>query len=318
MEYKTLAEINFEKTRWLHDKVWGIGFDIFSKMKIDVEEKGMTPDESVKSFDTLAFAKKVNDLGAGYCIVTLNQTTKYLGIPNSAYEKYSGYKRGEASTNIDFVEELLSAFAPYGIELILSFSCDGPSKDKQAREGFGTITYGLPPEESQMTVEFMKKWCEVIKEASLRYGKRIKAWWFDGTFYNNGYNEERVAMIAEAARSGNKDAIVACNIYGLMPHPLEREEYMREGAPSDNYTFGEMWNYSVLPENAMVGHCRWHIWSWYSSPMSLLDENGNKIEYTKEYLRNYITEVHKRGGVVTLNGFPDELMGDLKYIGKSN
>ena len=45
--------------------------------------------------------------------------------------------------------------------------------------------------------------------------------------------------------------------------------------------------------------------------MALMMPNLNVIKYTKEYLRNYITEVHKRGGVVTLCGFPVELMGDL-------
>ena len=170
MENNTLTQINFEKTKWLHDKVWGTCIGIYSKIEKDVEENGMTPDESIKSFDTVGFAKKLNDIGAGYCIVTINQTSKYLAIPNNAYEKYSGYKRGEASTNIDFVEELLNAFEPYGIELILCLSCDGPSKDKQAREGFGAITYGLPPEQSQFSLEFIKRWCEVIKGASLCHG----------------------------------------------------------------------------------------------------------------------------------------------------
>ncbi|MBR4072611.1 MAG: hypothetical protein IKK24_01600 [Clostridia bacterium] len=299
MDNKTLTELNLKKTQWLYDKVWGVTLGLFHYAEKIVED-GIDLDKGLAEFDYELYAKQLDELGAGYCIVTVNQVSKYLTLPNETYEKYSGYKRGEASTNIDCIERLLNAFEPYGIELILCFSCDGPTKDKQAREGFGAITYGLPAEQSQMSLEFTKKWCEVIRESSLRYGKRIKGWWFDGTFYNNGYNEERVALVADAARAGNPDAIVACNIYGLMPPPHEREEYMREGAPTDNFTFGEMWNYSAIPEAPMHGHCRWHIWSWFSSPIKPLDENGNEITYTKEYLRDYVTKVHKAGGVVTL------------------
>jgi len=312
MDNKTLTELNFKKTQWLYDKVWGTTCCFFQEVE-ELAKLNLSIDEILEAFDTDYYAQQLNELGCGYCIFMANQTSKYLPIPNETYEKYSGYKRGEVTpNNVDIIERLLNSFQKYGIELLLGFSCDGPSKDPQAREGFGTITYGLPAEQSQMSLEFTKKWCEVIRESSLRYGKRIKGWWFDGTFYNNGYNEERVALIADAARAGNPDAIVACNIYGLMPPPHEREEYMREGAPTDNFTFGEMWNYSAIPEAPMLGHCRWHIWSWFDSPIKPLDENGNEIPYTKEYLKDYVTRVHKAGGVVTVHGLSFDRFGKIR------
>ena len=266
---KTLAQINFEKTEFLHKDVWGTGVGFYTFMAEGVES-GLTVDETLEQFDYDGFARKLHQLGAGFCIVTLNQTTKYFSIPNEAYEKYSGYPRGVATPNVDPVARLLDAFEPYGIDMLLNLSCDGPSKDPQAREGFGTITFGTGLDHPPFSVEFVKKWSEVVRETSLRYGKRIKGWWFDGLFYEHGYNEEKVAMIANAALSGNPDAVVASNIYGLMQPPNERDEYMREGAPTDHFTFGEMWTYEEIPKESMLGHCRWHIWSWFTSLFLLL------------------------------------------------
>ena len=41
-----------------------------------------------------------------------------------------------------------------------------------------------------------------------------------------------------------------------------------------------------------------------------VDEKGNPIPYTKEYMREYITKVHKVGGVVSL-WIPSDRFGNL-------
>lgn len=293
-------------TEWFYQRKWGVSAAGCRHLFLTEPDhprnrgKGVTSwNQCVSDLDADILAEELEEIGAGYLIYCLNQVSRYFSAPNATFDRITGYRPGEACSEDDVVERLYTALSARNIDLLLTVSCDGPSKDPVAREAFGGIEYGAP--NPNITDEFMDKWSDVIREFSLRYGKKIKGWWLDGCYYCLGYTDEKLARLADACRAGNPDAIVSHNIYGLAPDVETEVNKVLPGCSSDDYTFGEMYKYEALPDSPFVGHCRWHIWSWFSEEWPWTNGKCRRIPYTAEYIRDYVKEVHNRGGVVTLN-----------------
>ena len=84
--------------------------------------------------------------------------------------------------------------------------------------------------------EFQIKWQQVIQEWSLRWGKKISGWWFDGCYWPNAMyrfcQPPNFANFASAARAGNAESAVAFNpgVYSRIFSPT----------PYGDYTAGEI------------------------------------------------------------------------------
>ncbi|MBR4072980.1 MAG: alpha-L-fucosidase [Clostridia bacterium] len=289
-------------TTWFYNRKWGVSVHYLAQAVNTASHKnsyGKQTDwtECVSELNTDLLAEQLHNVGAGYLIFTMVQVSRFLAAPNDTFDRISGYMPGEACSKIDIVEKLYASLSKYDIDLILYFPCDGPTTDAKARDAFGSITYG--EKNPHVTTEFVKKWCEVIKEYSLRYGKKVKGWWLDGCYYNIGYTDEKLAMLADACRAGNPDALVSSNLYGLIDDFKAIIDHVRRGCPSDDFTFGEMWNFKDLPYAPFVEHCRWHVWS--SLNYKMRNEDFEDISYTADYMKKYVNKVHSLGGVVTMD-----------------
>ena len=69
-----------------------------------------------------------------------------------------------------------------------------------------------------MTRPFVEKWASVLEEYAVRYGENVKGWWIDGCYAGFlKYNDDLLALYANAIWKGNPKALVAMN-NGVRPY----------------------------------------------------------------------------------------------------
>ena len=143
---------------WLADA----GYGVF------VHYLGGGPDwnDRVNSFDVGRFADQVAQTGAAYLVFTLGQNSGYYCSPNATYEKYAGYQSGQRCSRRDLPMEIADALGKKGIRLMLYLPSRSPQQDEQAMANLNDVNEQQPAPQ-----EFTRKWSEVIREWSLRYGR---------------------------------------------------------------------------------------------------------------------------------------------------
>ena len=291
-----------DNTLWFKERKWGI----FVHYLEAVQNGEHTPNnplfkktswnECVNDFDCVAFAERAHEIGAGYVFFTLCQVSRFLCAPNETFDRITGYKPGEACSERDLVMELADELAKYDIPLLLYFTGDGPQKDEVAAKAFETIS------ETKLDVDydFVSKWTQVMREYSIRYGKKVKGWWIDGSFDYIGYNDDLLKLYADAARAGNEDAIISFN-NGVVRMDFSQpclaevtsgtERYLQKldladraarsgntavqqvfessDTPAkyrysiyDDYTAGESSFFGEIPSGRFVDGCQWHALSF--------------------------------------------------------
>jgi len=307
-----------DRTKWMYEKKYGVflhflhqpaaGTEVIQSVGIDnvydvSDPQKLTPwEEKINEFDVEHFAAQLNEIGAGWCGVTIMQQTRFMLAPNSTYDKYTGYKPGEACSRIDFIDKLFNALDKYDISLMLYFTGDGPTRDKKAKEALNC----WDDEERVLHESFVIKWAEVVKEYSLRYGRKVKAWWHDGMWIGYKEKPELLKMYADAFRAGNPDAAIASNIHSCIDQDnAELVLSPRRGAKYDDYTAGEVVTLGSLPYHPFMDGCgaRWHILTFLGSEgASQVEGWGLKgCKYKPGWLFDYVDEIHKRGGIITFD-----------------
>ena len=256
-------------------------------------------DECVQEFNTDLFAKGASDTGAGYVVFTIMQKRRYMIAPNEAFNKYSGFKTGEACSTRDLIADLITSLNKYNIKLILYFTADGIYDDGDASKLIGN--HNVADYKG-----FHNKWTAVIREYSMRYGKNVAGWWIDGAHVldlKEGKAEGDVfrQQYAEAMKAGNPNSIVAFNPGGA--DNLVKYQYLQ-----DDYTAGES-NHFGLPDAPLtdiptsrfinpdwqINRKQWHIAAPVGSHW-----NASDVRYTASNLARYVKSVTDAGGVVSL------------------
>lgn len=285
------------KTDWFYNKKWGI----FIHLLNNVQNKpgraanmglGETDwSEYIDYLDVDFIADQISEVNAGYLCLTVMQRSRHMLAPNETYNKITGYRSGEACAKRDFIEDMYNALSKRGIDLLLYYTGDGPLDDLQAGTAFGYTS-----QNDKVSVEFVQKWADVVREYSIRYGTKVKAWWADGCYSFIGYDEPRLKIMAEAMRAGNPDILIALN-RGV-------ESRVTAYSVSDDFTTGEMNDFTDLPDSRFIGGAQWHTLSFLGIPPDGSIYNGwcqPGSKYTGDYMCDYITKVHERGGIVTID-----------------
>ncbi len=126
--------------------------------------------------------------------------------------------------------DLAAALQKRGIRLMVYLPSGAPAGDHAAD---AALEWRNGP---YRNLEFQRKWEQVIREWSLRWGKKVSGWWFDGCYFPNAMyrspDPPNFASFAAAARAGNPDAIVAFN-----PGVVYRILSM---TPYEDFTAGEI------------------------------------------------------------------------------
>jgi hypothetical protein len=253
--------------------------------------EGPNWNERVKSFDVEKFANQLQQTNAGYLIFTLGQNSGYYCSPNATYEKYAGYKIGQRCSRRDLLMEIAEALAERRIRLMLYLPSRSPQRDKQAMASLRDVHERQPAPQ-----EFTKRWSEVIAEWSLRYGKKISGWWFDGSYNTAGWDDLSKPYNwntwSAACRAGNPESILAFN-------PGTRiDKAFSSLTDQQDYTAGEQNKFQVTPQtNPAPKDLQWHILSFLGTRWAAKDGPTN----SDNYMIDYVHKINTLGGVVTID-----------------
>jgi alpha-L-fucosidase len=243
---------------------------------------------AVEKFDVPALAKQLEAAGAKYFVLTLGQNSGYFNSPNAAYCKRTGYAPGERCSKRDLPADLYAALKPKGIRLMLYLPCQTPNGDARAQKAFG-----LPEgaKDQPIDPEFAKKWAEVIREWSVRYGDKVAGWWFDGAYEHVKFNEAIAEIYARAVKEGNPKAIVTFNPGVKVIHYTEAEDY----------TAGELNEpFSEIPAGRWLKGSQWHALTYLGS-----NWGQRNTRYPEDQWVKWVRDVTAKGGVVTLDMGPN-------------
>lgn len=286
----------------LHEKKWGVSIT-YSYPR--VKQEGMSWNDCVNSVNVKKLARELHEMGAGYLLWGVIHNSCHMNVPNATYDAIAGTRPGEICATRDIVEELYEELSKYGIDLYIYFPGNGPRvKGEIITEKLG-FSYddaelyneeGLPrPDdenpvllEHRLNLGFVEKWSSVLKELSLRYGDKIKGYWLDNFLVRLGFNQEFMKYYYDAAKAGNKDALVTFN-KGVTP-------YLKRWYEKEEFTAGEFNEFEFIPDGRFTDGLQNHVFAPLGTTWGRED-----ARYTNEYMRDYIKRVNDAGGVVTVN-----------------
>jgi hypothetical protein len=280
LAWSTHADLSNSNTDWFSQAKYGV-FVHF----LPTREAGLA---QVEEFDVKALAEQLEQMGAGYLVLTLGQNSGYFNSPNSAYEKRTGYVPGERCAKRDLPLDLYRELQAKGIRLMLYLPCQAPNQDARAQKAFG-----LPEGAQDQPIDpaFAQKWSEVIQEWANRYGDKVSGWWFDGGYEHIHFNNAIAERYAAAVKHGNPRAIVTFNP-GVKVVRWTRAE---------DYTAGELNEpLGVIPAERWLQGSQWHA-------LTYLGDNWGRrnTRFTDGQWVEWARKVAARQGVLTLDMGPN-------------
>ena len=283
-------------------------------------------DTLVHEFDVDRVARTLHEIGAGYYVLTVMQGTRYMIAPNVTFDRIAGTKPGEACATRDLIWDMIHALEPYGIDLFLYFTGDGPYKDHPEGDRFGFVE----PREVGVTRPFVERWADVLREYSTRYGAHVKGWWIDGCYREYfRYTDDLLALYYNACKEGNPHALVALN------NGVTHTEFSAD-VPFEDFICGECTDFDKIPSSRFFGGAQAHVLAPLGTladwmPKDLVDDMIGPgwgqfgASRSREYLADYVDRVHRAGGVVTFDigvyrdgAFDPRQVEILRYVREKN
>jgi alpha-L-fucosidase len=273
----------------------------------------------IDNFDCDELAKQLSEVGAGYLIITVRHVPPFFMSPNETYDRYTKQEPSRCS-NRDLIADLSNALNKYGIKLIAYIHVHAPGQTESELNGFAlerSDYYKSGPFERNP--EALLRWQEVIREYSLRWGENVSGWWFDGCYRPNANyrypDEPNFKSVAEAARAGNPNSILAFNP-GRFPRIMSI-------TPHEDYTAGEINDLEsillIRQYDGMIDGNQLHILSYLGSKWG-----KGAPRFTEEQIVNYSKKINAEKGAITwdvpprLDGtFSDDFMKQLQTIGEA-
>jgi hypothetical protein len=231
-----------ERAAWMREARWGVMTHYLAEMLAGEEgaQEAMTVDrwnDLVDRFDVDGLAAQLASVGAGYQILTIGQNSGFMLAPNPTYDRFVPTRPSRCARR-DLVADLSRALHARGIRLIVYLPSGAPARDHAAVEALGWRDGATPNR------EFQRRWEQVIRDWSNRWGTAIDGWWFDGCYWPNtmyrGDAPPNFASFAAAARAGNPACALAFN-----PGVVDRTLSI---TPHEDYIAGEVND----PERLMV------------------------------------------------------------------
>jgi alpha-L-fucosidase len=184
----------------------------------------------IDGFDVEGLARQLEELRAGYFLLSIGQNSGYFLAPNPTYDRITGITPSKCSRR-DLVSDMADALAKRGIRMMVYLPSGAPAGDEAAVKA---LEWNNGPFRNR---EFQQKWEAVIGDWSKRWGKKVSGWWFDGCYWpNHMYRGEapNFETFAAAARAGNPDSIVAFNPGVFYPvWPMTQHQDFTAGEVSD-------------------------------------------------------------------------------------
>jgi hypothetical protein len=303
------------RAAWMPEAQWGVMTHYLADWQARTHNLTMSVDEwnrLVDGFDAEGMARQLALVGARYYQISIGQNSGYYLSPNAAYDKITGIKPSKCSHR-DLVADLYDALNKRGIKLMVYLPSGAPAGDPEAD---AALEWQNGPHPNR---EFQRKWEQVIREWSLRWGKKVVGWWFDGCYFPNTMyrspDSPNFASFAAAARAGNPDAAVAFN-----PGVVYR---MLSLTPYEDFTAGEIDKPELVTirrgADGKIDGVRIHMLSYLGQTWGM-----GAPRFTSEQAIEYTRKVRQAGGAVTwdvpveLNGaIPQPFLDQLTAIGRA-
>ena len=263
----------------------GVAGDFFS------DGKKTSWDECVNGVDVNKFAQQVVESGAGYVVLCVQQQYQFFATPIAHFENLLGAQPGETCSTRDLPLDMMNALAAYDIPFILYFTGDGCWRNNIAFSMLSEKSFPNAIPNTEWNDKYVENWSKMILELSLRYGKKLAGWFFDG-MDRTKFTDDDLYWFAKAAKAGNPDSILAFN------------GATWNGAtwytPYEDYCFGEQYGYTYTPTDRYIyskdGQYRsqWHM-------MAYLDGDQSGQMHTAEETITYIETIMAKQGVVTFD-----------------
>ena len=220
-----------QRVDWLNSAKWGVFIHFLAPNTLNnlsLKENVESWNHMVDEFDVQALAKQLYEVKAGYCMFTIGQNTGHYCSPNATFDSLVKQFPSKCS-NRDLISDLADALSSYDIPLIAYFTNNAPVKDPVALKMLDDAL-------GERRVGFQRNWENIIKEWSLRWGKKIRGWWVDGCYFNDEMyfhkDEPNFQSFAAAFRAGNSESVLAFNPGVTYPPYTVCEE--------EDYTAGEV------------------------------------------------------------------------------
>jgi len=219
-----------DRTAWLRAARWGVMTHYLAEWIAPEAHRSVEAwNQLVDAFDAEGLAKQLESVGARYHLLTIGQNSGFYISPNAAYDRLVGIRPSKCSRR-DLVADVAVALAKRGIKLTVYLPSGAPARDPVAVQALQWRNGPYPNREFQLN------WEQVVREWSLRWGRNVAGWWFDGCYWPNtmyrSADPPNFASLAAAARAGNPDAVVAFNpgvVYRII-----------SVTPFEDYTAGEI------------------------------------------------------------------------------
>jgi len=254
---------NAARTDWFMRARWGV----FTHYLADSASSRSAPDldvatwnARVERFDVDRLAEQLQSVGAGYYCITLGQNSGFYCSPNPTYDRLVGITPSKCSRR-DLIADLTAALAPCNIPLLVYVTSSAPANEARAVRalrctppwnpkplGYAPDVY--PPEDGARTderlSEFQRNWEAVLRDWSVRWGRRVSGWWVDGVYQADRMyrhpDEPNFGSFRAALIAGNPDALVAFNSGALVAGQARRKHLLEGTMPESgaDYTAGEL------------------------------------------------------------------------------
>ena len=278
------------RAEWMQKARWGVMTHYLADWQARVHGLEMSVEEwnrLVDGFDAEGIARQIESAGARYYQISIGQNSGYYLAPNATYDRLTGIRPSKCSRR-DLVSDLYDALSKRGIRLMVYLPSGAPAQDKAAD---AALEWSAGPNPNR---EFQRKWEQVIRTWSERWGRRVAGWWFDGCYFPNtmyrSAEPPNFASLATAARAGNPDAIVAFN-----PGVIYR---MLSVTPYEDFTAGEIDKPELLtirrPAGGKVDGTQIHMLSYLGQTWGI-----GEPRFTADQVVAYTKKVTDVGGAVT-------------------
>ena len=259
--------------------------------------------------------------GTTYFFLTLGQNTGHFCAPNDTYDALVPNRPSRLARR-DLVADLYDALAPHGIRLMVYLPSHAPAEDRVAVEGLKCTPswdasswqlrpgrYVAGPDMDERLSAFQRNWEAIIREWSLRWGKKVWGWWIDGCYYADRMYRNPDApnfrSFAEAMKAGNPESIVAFNPGVKVPVVCHSEfEDYTAGEVADSFpvVMDSHWNrpnkpakYWGMPPGRFVNGAQYHLLTF----MGCYWCGGTEPRFPDELAIGYTRHVNNVGGVIS-------------------
>ena len=270
---------------------WGVFMHFLTDLTCRGKESPEEWNAIVNAFDTVALARQLHEIQAGWLMLTIGQNSGYYCSPNRTLDELTGRTENSHCSSRDLIQEMAAALVEYEIPLFVYLPAGAPFHDRQACEALEWREYG---NKDPRQVNFQHKWERVIQEWSRRWGRAVSGWWIDGCYFSicrsmyDFPDEPNFRSFADAMRAGNPDALVCWN-----PGVADPELYTVSS--KEDYTAGECKDpRSVFTagryEKQACTHVLSYIGEWWG---------WRNPRFSGETLADATYQIIKNGGAIT-------------------